>query len=156
MKRIFASGLTLLLVTAFLMPLQAQQRGMRGQKGKKAQMERFRDIPSEQKHQMRMEVLNEYLSLTDDQVLKMNELELDLEAKRQTHREAKVGKAKKRVMQQQMQEYHKAQLHEILTKEQYAIYLEKQEAIRYDIRTKMSAYLETTGDDEQRRRRGRG
>ena len=47
----------------------------------------------------------------------------------------------KMAMGKELRDEHQKAIHQILTKEQYAIYLDKKEAIRYDIRQRLKDHV---------------
>lgn len=137
---------TLLLLTAFLIavPALAQQRPgdigpERGRSGG-PDMDRMRDVPVEVRSEAQIAVFDEYLKLSDTQkeeLIKANEAAA---SKADELRDEKVNRRKKMDMAKELRDEHQQAIHDILTKEQYSIFLDKKEAIQYDIRQRLKDY----------------
>lgn len=137
---------TLLLLTAFFIavPALAQQRpGDRGpERGRPGgpEMDRMRDVPVEVRSEAQIAVFDEYLKLSDTQkeeLIKANEAAA---SKADELRDEKVNRRKKMDMAKELRDEHQQAIHDILTKEQYSIFLDKKEAIQYDIRQRLKDY----------------
>ena len=48
-------------------------------------------------------------------------------------------------MMKDLRDEHQQAIHKVLTKDQYSVYLEKREDIRYDIRQRLMAYSKEEG-----------
>ena len=51
-----------------------------------------------------------------------------------------MSRDRKRIAMRDLRNEHQQAIHDLLTKDQYAIYLEQKEAIQYDIRQRLKAY----------------
>lgn len=105
-------------------------------------MDRMRDVPVEVKTEAHLSVFDEYLNLSDTQKDQLRQIDENFARKGTELREEKIAPRKKRMKAAELRKEHQIALHEMLTKDQYATYLEKREAIRYDIRQHLKAYNE--------------
>ncbi len=135
MQRIIKSTLVLGLIILLASPVLAQQR--KGDTEKRPGREMLQDVPPEVRTEAHIAVLDEYLDLTESQENQIREVDEEFALKGEQIREEKVNRRKKMMMAKELREEHQQAIHEILTKEQYAIYLEKKEAIQYDIRQRL-------------------
>lgn len=139
----FSKTLTALFVLSFISFSAIAQSGMRGDRGAQQRdraMDRLRDVPVEVRTEAHVAVFDEYLNLTDAQKTKLKEIDQKFVQRGQTLRQNKTYPQKKRVQGRALRNERRQAIHQLLTKEQYAVYLEKQEAIRYDIRQRLRSY----------------
>lgn len=141
MKRTIKSSFILALILLVASPVFAQQR--QGDKDRRPGPDRemMRDIPADVRTEAHVAVFDEYLNLTDSQEQQIREIDVDFAVKGEQIREEKVNRRKKMLMAKELRNKHQQAIHEILTKEQYAVYLEKKEAIRYDIRQRLKDHV---------------
>ncbi len=141
MKRLVKSFFLTLLIAAVVIPVVAQpQRGQRG--GERQQMAQFQNIPPEVRSEAHIAVFNEYLNLTDTQAEKFIAIDAEFAAKGEALREESMSPRRKRLAARDLRNEHQQAIHDILTKDQYAVYLEQKEAIQYDIRQRLKAYVD--------------
>lgn len=136
---------TLVLIAAILIavPSSAQQRG--GDRGPErarpgGDMDRLRDVPAEVRSEAQVAVFDEYLELTDVQKQNLIKANNDAAVKADKLRDEKINRQKKMGMARELRDEHQQAIHDILTKEQYSIFLDKREAIQYDIRQRLKDY----------------
>lgn len=138
MKRINSSLSIFVLIALFSATALAQPG--RGNRGQQQDRQRMLDVPTEVRSEAHIAVFDEYLNLTDAQKEQIKTIDEDF-AKRGTDlREASMNRQRRMVEMRDLRNEHQQALHEILSKEQYAVYLEKKEAIQYDIRQRLRAY----------------
>lgn len=138
MKRINSSLSIFVLIALFSATALAQPG--RGNRGQQLDRQRMLDVPTEVRSEAHIAVFDEYLNLTDAQKEQIKTIDEDF-AKRGTDlREASMNRQRRMVQMRDLRNEHQQALHEILSKEQYAVYLEKKEAIQYDIRQRLRAY----------------
>ncbi len=139
MKRIHFKVFLTLLITALTVPLAAQsQKGQRG--GDRDQMRELSNVPPEIRSEAHIAVFDEYLDLSDTQENQIKEVDAEFAEKGEALREESMAPRRKRLAARDLRNEHQQAIHEILTKEQYSIYLQEREAIRYDIRQRLKAY----------------
>ena len=139
MKRIFKSIFLTFLIAAVTIPVVAQpQRGQQG--GDREQIREFRDIPSEIRTEAQISVFDEYLDLSENQESQLMEIGIEFAKKGEALREESMRPRRKRLAAEDLRNEHQQAIHDLLTKDQYAIYLEQKEAIQYDIRQRLKAY----------------
>ncbi len=138
---------TLLFIVALLLavPALAQQRPSdrgpgNGRPGAGPEMDRLRDVPSEVRSEAQIAVFDEYLKLTDVQKKQLAQANDDAATKADKLRDQKVNRQKKMDMARELRNEHQQAIHKILSKEQYSVFLEKKEAIQYDIRQRLKDY----------------
>lgn len=122
------------------------QTGIRGERGNQHRdraMDRLRDVPVEVRTEAHVAVFDEYLNLTDAQKIKLKEIDQKFAQRGQALRQNKTYPQKKRVQGRELRNERRQAIHQLLTKEQYAVYLEKQETIRYDIRQRLRSYIQS-------------
>lgn len=141
MKRTIKSSFILALILLVASPVFAQQR--QGDKNQRPGPDRemMRDIPADVRTEAHVAVFDEYLNLTDSQEQQIREIDEEFAVKGEQIREEKVNRRKKMLMAKELKDEHQQAIHEVLTKEQYAVYLEKKEAIRYDIRQRLKDHV---------------
>jgi hypothetical protein len=138
MKRINSSLSIFVLIALFSATALAQPG--RGNRGQQQDRQRMLNVPTEVRSEAHIAVFDEYLNLTDAQKEQIKTIDEDF-AKRGTDlREASMNRQRRMVEMRDLRNEHQQALHEILSKEQYAVYLEKKEAIQYDIRQRLRAY----------------
>lgn len=138
MKRINSSLSIFILIALFSATALAQPG--RGNRGQQQDRQRMLNVPTEVRSEAHIAVFDEYLNLTDAQKEQIKTIDEDF-AKRGTDlREASMNRQRRMVEMRDLRNEHQQALHEILSKEQYAVYLEKKEAIQYDIRQRLRAY----------------
>jgi hypothetical protein len=138
MKRI-NSFLSIFVLIALFSATALAQPG-RGNRGQQQDRQRMLNVPTEVRSEAHIAVFDEYLNLTDAQKEQIKTIDEDF-AKRGTDlREASMNRQRRMVEMRDLRNEHQQALHEILSKEQYAVYLEKKEAIQYDIRQRLRAY----------------
>lgn len=138
MKRINSSLSIFILIALFSATALAQPG--RGTRGQQQDRQRMLNVPTEVRSEAHIAVFDEYLNLTDAQKEQIKTIDEDF-AKRGTDlREASMNRQRRMVEMRDLRNEHQQALHEILSKEQYAVYLEKKEAIQYDIRQRLRAY----------------
>lgn len=141
MKRPITTFILTLLIAAVVIPVVAQpQRGQRG--GDREQMQEMRNIPPEIRSEAHIAVFDEYLNLSDSQKSQIQAVDQEFAEKGAALREESMMPRRKRLAAEDLRNEHQQAIHEILTKDQYAVYLEKKEAIQYDIRQRLKAYSE--------------
>ncbi|MBO6795386.1 MAG: hypothetical protein JJ895_15890 [Balneolaceae bacterium] len=142
MKRIISSFSIIALIAFFSVSTFAQPgRGNRGQQQGRQQMQ-IQDVPTEVRSEAHIAVFDEYLKLTDAQKVQIKKVEEDFAKRGEELRDASMARQRKMVAMRDLRNEHQQALHELLSKEQYAVYLEKKEAIQYDIRQRLKAYSE--------------
>lgn len=145
MKQLAQTTLLLLAAALFAVPTLAQQRpGDRGpERGKPGpEMDRLRDVPSEVRSDAQIAVFDEYLKLTEEQKKQLIKVNEDASAKAEKLRDEKVNRRKKMDMAKELRDAHQQAIHDILTKDQYSTFLQKREAIQYDIRQRLKDYTQ--------------
>ncbi len=135
MKRTMKSFTVLALALIISLPALAQPRN--GDRGRNADREMFRDLPPEVRAEAHLAVFDQYLDLSDTQEEQIKEIDEEFALKGKELREEKVNRMKKMTMSKELRDEHQKAIHGVLTKEQYAIYLDKKEAIEYDIRQRL-------------------
>ncbi len=141
MKRPITTFFLTLLIAAVVIPVVAQpQRGQRG--GDREQMQEMRNIPPEIRSEAHIAVFDEYLNLSDSQKSQIQAIDQEFAEKGAALREEPMMPRRKRLAAEDLRNEHQQAIHEILTKDQYAVYLDKKEAIQYDIRQRLKAYSE--------------
>lgn len=132
-----------LLISAILVPAVAQpQKSVRD--GNREDLNELRAIPLQVRTDTRIAVFNEYLALSDIQVDEIKKIDLELAAKAEELRGKTMRPRRKKIAAKDIKTEHQVALHNILTKDQYAIYLEHKEAIQYEIRQR----LKTISDED--------
>lgn len=131
--------LTVLIPILFISSISFAQQRDRGM-AMNRMGEQMQDIPAEVKAEAHVAVLNKYLKLDEAQKTKIKKIDLDHAEKTANIRSQKIAPRKKMPLMQELQQEHQKEVHAVLTKEQYASYLENKEAIRYDIRQKLMEY----------------
>ena len=130
-----------LLITLIVVPVSAQQQ--RGQQNiEHKQVGELRNIPHEIRSETRIEVFNEYLSLSDDQINQLRTVYSELTPKRIDLREESMRAKRKKLTTENLKKKYQMAVHDILTKDQYSIFLEQQDAIQYDIHQRLNTYTE--------------
>ncbi len=138
MKRINISLSIIVLIALFSATALAQPgRGNRGQQQDRQQM---LNIPTEVRSETHIAVFDQYLNLTDAQKEQIKIIDEDFAKRRIDFREASMNRQRRMVEMRDLRNEHQLALHEVLSKEQYAMYLEKKEAIQFDIRQRLRAY----------------
>ena len=138
MKRIISSLSIIALIALFSTATFAQQG--RGNRGPQQGRQQMLDVPTEVRTEAHIAVFDDYLKLTDSQKEKIKQVDEDFATQGKELREASMNRQRKMVAMRDLQNEHQKALHELLTKEQYAVYLDKKEAIQYDIRQRLKAY----------------
>jgi hypothetical protein len=138
MKRLVKSFFLTLLIAVSVVPTVVHaQRG-----GDRQQMREFQNIPHEIRTEAQIAVFDEYLNLSDDQENQLMDLGIEFAEKGQALREESMRPRRKRLAAEDLRNEHQQAIHDVLTKDQYSIYLEEKEAIQYDIRQRLRAYSE--------------
>ena len=150
MKRIAKTSLIVLLAALFSTQIFAQKRGNDDRRGDRNRPDRDRiqllmNIPAEVRSDIHVSVFDEYLSLTDAQKKELIAVDQTFNTKMSEVRDEKVNRRKKGGMMKDLRDEHQQAIHKVLTKDQYSVYLEKREAIRYDIRQRLMAYSKEEG-----------
>lgn len=141
MKRFITSFFLTLLIAAVVVPVVAQpQRGQRG--GDREQMREFRDIPPEIRSEARIAIFDEYLDLSESQENLIKEIDAEFASKGDALREESMMPRRKRLAADDLRNEHQIAIHDVLTKDQYSVYLEHREAIQYDIRQRLKTYVD--------------
>ena len=135
MKRTFKTTLILAIIALVASPIFAQPK--QGDRGRNSERGMMRDVPPEVKSEAHIAVFDQYLELSKTQEEQIKAVDEEFALKGEELREEKVNRRKKMMMAKELRSEHQQAIHEILTKEQYSIYLEKKEAIRYDIRQRL-------------------
>jgi len=139
MKLLAKTFFLTLLIAAVVMPAIAQpQRGNQDRQ----QMEQFRDVPQEVRTEAHIAVFDEYLQLTDIQKEQIRVVDEEFAKKGDALREEPMNRKRKMMQAKDLRDEHQQAIHDILSKDQYAIYLEEKEAIQYEIRQRLKAYSE--------------
>jgi Na+-transporting NADH:ubiquinone oxidoreductase subunit NqrC len=128
--------LSLISITALAQP----GRGDRGMQNRDRDMDRLRDVPVEVRTEAHLAVFDEYLNLTDTQKEQIREADAVFAKKSGALKEEKVNRRKKMGMAKELRNEHQRAIHDLLTKEQYSVFLDKRQAIRYDIRQRLRSY----------------
>lgn len=131
--------LTVLIPILFISSISFAQQRDRGM-AMNRMAEQMQDIPAEVKADAHVSVLNEYLKLSETQKTEIKKIDLVHAEKTSEIRNQKIAPRKKMPLMQEAQQEHQKEIHAVLSKEQYASYLENKEAIRYDIRQKLIEY----------------
>lgn len=140
MKRLITSFFITLLIAAVSIPVVAQpQRGQRGGE-RQQQMRDFRDIPQNVRTEAHLVVFDEYLNLTESQEEQLKTIDIAFAERGATLRSESINRQRKMLARKDLRDAHRQAIHEILTKEQYSILLEKKEAIQYDFRQRLKAF----------------
>ena len=130
-----------LLISAMLAPIVAQaQRSVRD--GNREDLNELRAIPPQLRTDTRLAVFNEYLALSDIQMDEIKKTDLELAAKAEELRGKTMRPRRKKIAAEDLKTEHQVALHNILTKDQYSIYLEHKEAIQYEIRQRLKTISE--------------
>ncbi|MBO6523346.1 MAG: hypothetical protein JJ971_05930 [Balneolaceae bacterium] len=135
MKRTIKITLILAIVALVASPVFAQPK--HGDRGRNAERGMMRDVSPEVRSEAHVAVFDEYLELTETQEEQIKAADAEFAQKGAELREEKINRRKKMTMARELRSEHQKAIHEILTKEQYAVYLEKKEAIQYDIRQRL-------------------
>ncbi len=135
MKRTIKTTLILALITLIVSPVFAQPK--KGDRDRNPQRAMLRDVPAEVKSEAHIAVFDEYLELSEAQEEQIKAADAEFAQKGAELREEKINRRKKMMMARELRSEHQQAIHEILTKQQYSVYLEKREAIRYDIRQRL-------------------
>lgn len=136
--------LSIILLLAFVStPIlaQSQQRGDRN----RDRSDRLRDVPTEVRTEAHIAVFDAYLSLTDEQKTALARIDQEFAIKREALRSEPVNRQRKMVMSRDLQSEHQQAIHDVLTKEQYSVFLEKREAIQVEVRQRLRAYSNKEG-----------
>lgn len=120
---------------------QSQQRGDRN----RDRSDRLRDVPTEVRTEAHIAVFDAYLSLTDEQKTALARIDQEFAIKREALRSEPVNRQRKMVMSRDLQSEHQQAIHDVLTKEQYSVFLEKREAIQVEVRQRLRAYSNKEG-----------
>ena len=139
MKQTIKTTFVVAVIALLAAPVFAQPKP--GERKPNQAREMFRDIPAEVRTEAHVAVFDEYLNLTDSQEQKIREIDEEFAVKGEQIREEKVNRRKKMLMAKELKDEHQQAIHEVLTKEQYAVYLEKKEAIQYDIRQRLKDHV---------------
>ena len=143
MKRLFKTNLSVLVLLLLAAPLFAQPgRGNDARPGPH-HPERFMEkVPAEVRTDAQIAVFDEYLDLSAEQEQQIRDTEAAFAEKAEAIREEKVLRHKKMDMMRELKKEHQLAIHEILTKEQYSVFLEKREAIQFDIRQRLKEFTD--------------
>ncbi|MBO6537007.1 MAG: hypothetical protein JJ966_12340 [Balneolaceae bacterium] len=137
MKRTISTLSIFVLIALFSATAIAQPgRGNRGQQAN----QRMLDIPAEVRSEAHIAVFDEYLKLSDTQKEQIKTIDKDFSERGKELREASINRQRRMVEMRDLRNEHQQALHKILSKDQYAVYLEKKESIQYDIRQRLRAY----------------
>lgn len=103
----------------------------------------FLNVPADVRSEIHIAVFDEYLNLTDDQKQKLVLIDTDFAAKRAALLDnSQPGKRNNnRGLMRTLSDEHQKAIHDLLTKEQYAMFLEKRGEIQDQVQLKMLAYL---------------
>ena len=146
MKQLVKTTLVLITTALLVVPASAQQRpGERGSQREKPgqHTDRLRDVPAEVRSEAQIAVFDEYLDLTDVQKENLIKANNGAALRADKLRGEKINRQKKMGMARELRNEHQQAIHNILTKEQYSIFLDKREAIQYDIRQRLKDYTKT-------------
>lgn len=113
-----------------------------GERDRNQGKEKLRDIPLEVRSEVHLVVFDEYLDLSESQEEQIKQVDKEFVLKEKELKEEKINRKKKRVIAKELRDEHQKAIHQILTKDQYAIFLDKKEAIRYDIRQRLKDHTE--------------
>ena len=134
-------------------PQQREQMGDRaGQREGGPRMERMErrvDIPADVRAEVHANAFAKFIDLSDSQVKKMIELDLDFAAKTDELQEASIAPDRRKVAMKDLQIEKQLAIHNLLSKEQYATYIKERESIQIEIR---KGIREAGGDMPERRR----
>lgn len=139
MKRIINTTFIAALTMLVAVPVLAQPK--HGEKGPGDERGMFRDVPPEVKSEAHLAVFDEYLNLTDEQEAQIKAVDEEFAMKGAELREEKITRRKKMMAAKELKDAHQRAIHEILTKEQYSVFLAKREAIQYDIRQRLKDHV---------------
>ncbi len=131
--------LAVLIPLIFISSISFAQQRDRGMAMNRS-AEQMQDIPAEVKADAHLSVLNEYLKLDDAQKTRIKKIDLEHAEKTANIRTQKIAARKKMPLMREAQQEHQKEIHSILTKDQYASFLENREAIQFDIRQKLIEY----------------
>ncbi len=137
MKRNIKLFTTLLVITFVAVPVFSQPRPGERDRNPNQGREMLRELPPEVVSEAHLAVFDEYLDLSESQENQIKAVDEKFALKGKELREEKIDRRKKMVFAKELREDHQKAIHEILTKEQYSIYLDKKEAIQYDIRQRL-------------------
>lgn len=141
MKHPVKSFFLTLLIAAVVIPVVAQpQRGQRG--GDRQQTQEFRNLPPEARSDAHLTVFDEYLNLTESQEEQLKAVDAEFAERGEALRDESMSRQRKMLARKDLRDAHQQAVHDILTKEQYSIFLEQREAIQHDIRQRLKAYSE--------------
>jgi len=141
MTRILKSLFLTVLIAAAVMPVAAQpQRGNRG--GDREQMQQLRDVPPEVRSEAHIAVFNKYLELSENQERQIREVDAQFAEKGAALRGAPMRGQRKMMQMGDLRNEHQQAIHDILTKDQYSVYLEQKEAIQFEIRQRLKAFTD--------------
>lgn len=135
MKRTIKTVLALAILTLIASSAFAQPR--QGARDRNPERNMFRDVPPEVKSDAHIAVFDQYLDLSESQENQIKAIDEEFALKGKALRDEKINRRKKMGAAKDLRNEHQKALHQILTKEQYAIYLDKKEAIQYDIRQRL-------------------
>lgn len=139
MKRTIKTILLIAVAALTAFPVFAQPK--QGDRGRNFERGMMRDVPPEVKSEAQIAVFDEYLELSEAQEEQIKAVDEEFALKGEQLREEKVNRRKKMMKEQELRNEHQQALHKILTKEQYSIYLEKKEAIQFDIRQRLKDHV---------------
>ena len=148
MKKLLKTLSISLIMALIALPTMAQMgnradrgTGIRNQTPRGDRMQMFTNIPADVRADIHIAVFDEYLNLTDTQKTKLAEIDRDFADKGIALRTEAMGRDRKNVAMRDLQNEHQVAIHDLLTKEQYATYLSKREAIRVETQQRMRDYL---------------
>ncbi|GAB5407740.1 MAG: hypothetical protein BalsKO_01050 [Balneolaceae bacterium] len=130
-----------ILAVALLISLPAFSQARSGDRGKKSERKMGLNIPPEVRSEAQIAIFDEYLDLSESQEDQIKIVDEELALKGKEIREEKVNRRKKMALAKELKDERQKAIHKILTKEQYAIYLDKKEAIQYDIRQRLKDHV---------------
>lgn len=104
-------------------------------------MDMLANVPAEVRTDIHIAVFDEYLKLSEEQKTKLAKIDAEFAEKHEALRNDPMRGDRKRIAMRDLQNEHQLAIHDLLTKKQYSIYLEKKEAIQTKIHTKMRDYL---------------
>lgn len=139
MKRTIKTILVIAMIALIAFPVIAQPR--QGDRGRNSERGMTRDVSPEVRSEVHIAVFDEYLELSETQEEQIKAVDEEFALKGEQLREEKVNRRKKMMMAKELRDEHQQAIHEILTKEQYAAYLENKEAIQYDIRQRLKDHV---------------
>ncbi|MCG8374374.1 MAG: hypothetical protein MI700_12605 [Balneolales bacterium] len=150
MKRSFNTLFITALIVLIAAPAFAQNRqgmrgGERGQRGwdRGDRMERvMQDVSPELRSEAHLAVLDKYVNLTPDQENQIVTADEEFAAKGEELREAPMNRQRKAVAAADLKKEHQLAIYDILTKEQYRVFLVEREAIRIEVREYIQEQLD--------------